>query len=164
MRVHCFLAGVVPLLCLGIVCGGCVVFNGPADGCSNTCEWAGDGACDDGGPGSSFSVCDYGTDCDDCGARGADGGDAGADLPMTCDAREGLGVCVEYSFASSGDRDQFSADCVYPQSMSFTCADDKIHVCMHEAAGRTSWTFTYDGDAQQVAASCTETGGVTVSR
>jgi hypothetical protein len=26
-------------------------------------------ACDDGGPGSSFAECDYGTDCDDCGVR-----------------------------------------------------------------------------------------------
>ncbi|MCB9595107.1 MAG: hypothetical protein H6719_20485 [Sandaracinaceae bacterium] len=39
------------------------------EGCTNTCRWAGDGACDDGGPGASFSVCALGTDCDDCGAR-----------------------------------------------------------------------------------------------
>lgn len=37
--------------------------------CSNTCTWANDGACDDGGPGSEFSVCDCGTDCGDCGTR-----------------------------------------------------------------------------------------------
>jgi len=39
------------------------------DLCSNTCTWAGDGECDDGGPGSDYSVCDCGTDCQDCGAR-----------------------------------------------------------------------------------------------
>ena len=37
--------------------------------CENTCRWARDGACDDGGPGSEFSVCELGSDCADCGAR-----------------------------------------------------------------------------------------------
>lgn len=37
--------------------------------CSNTCAWANDGECDDGGPGSLYDVCDYGTDCGDCGTR-----------------------------------------------------------------------------------------------
>jgi hypothetical protein len=38
-------------------------------GCSNECEFAGDGACDDGGPGAQFDLCTFGTDCNDCGAR-----------------------------------------------------------------------------------------------
>ena len=37
--------------------------------CTNTCTWGGDGACDDGGPGSSYSLCALGTDCTDCGPR-----------------------------------------------------------------------------------------------
>ena len=37
--------------------------------CSNTCEYADDGDCDDGGPGSDYDLCDYGTDCNDCGPR-----------------------------------------------------------------------------------------------
>jgi hypothetical protein len=37
--------------------------------CTNTCRYANDGDCDDGGPGSSFSLCDLGTDCNDCGPR-----------------------------------------------------------------------------------------------
>lgn len=37
--------------------------------CENTCTWANDGVCDDGGPGSEYSVCGLGTDCGDCGAR-----------------------------------------------------------------------------------------------
>ena len=41
--------------------------------CLNTCgqqaEWASDGACDDGGPGSDDALCDHGTDCNDCGTR-----------------------------------------------------------------------------------------------
>ena len=40
-------------------------------GCPNTClgagpEYANDGECDDGGPGSAYSVCAFGTDCNDC--------------------------------------------------------------------------------------------------
>ncbi|MEC7984562.1 MAG: MopE-related protein, partial [Myxococcota bacterium] len=37
--------------------------------CDDTCSFAGDGACDDGGPNASFSVCDFGTDCTDCSGR-----------------------------------------------------------------------------------------------
>lgn len=37
--------------------------------CDDTCSYAYDGVCDDGGEGSSFSVCDCGTDCSDCGER-----------------------------------------------------------------------------------------------
>jgi hypothetical protein len=38
-------------------------------GCTNTCSYAYDGDCDDGGPGSDFNLCPYGTDCADCGPR-----------------------------------------------------------------------------------------------
>jgi len=43
--------------------------------CEDTCgvdagyNWVGDGYCDDGGPNSDYSVCDFGTDCSDCGER-----------------------------------------------------------------------------------------------
>lgn len=37
--------------------------------CLETCHYSGDGICHDGGWGSSFSICDFGTDCSDCGAR-----------------------------------------------------------------------------------------------
>jgi len=36
--------------------------------CRNTCEYASDGACDDGGPGSEFAACGVGSDCSDCGS------------------------------------------------------------------------------------------------
>lgn len=44
---------------------------GPAAGdlCTDTCQHPGDGDCDDGGPGSIYSLCEYGTDCSDCGPR-----------------------------------------------------------------------------------------------
>jgi hypothetical protein len=37
--------------------------------CIDTCFYNNDGVCDDGGPGSLFNVCEYGTDCTDCGSR-----------------------------------------------------------------------------------------------
>ncbi|RVU44722.1 hypothetical protein FRC91_07150 [Bradymonadales bacterium TMQ1] len=46
----------------------------PGEICTNTCRYAGDGQCDDGGPASQFSLCELGTDCEDCGIR-VEGGD-----------------------------------------------------------------------------------------
>lgn len=37
--------------------------------CTNTCATANDSECDDGGPNSLYSICDLGTDCNDCGPR-----------------------------------------------------------------------------------------------
>ena len=46
--------------------------------CADTCYWyASDGDCSDGGPGSEHSRCALGTDCTDCGERGAPGQRAG---------------------------------------------------------------------------------------
>jgi uncharacterized protein (TIGR02145 family) len=39
--------------------------------CENTCQYAFDGDCDDGGPNSQYSLCDCGTDCADCDERAA---------------------------------------------------------------------------------------------
>ena len=38
-------------------------------GCNDTCIYPNDGECDDGGIGSIFSVCAFGSDCTDCGVR-----------------------------------------------------------------------------------------------
>ncbi len=53
-------------------------------GCEDTCRWAGDGECDDGGSGALYSVCALGTDCSDCGPRGSDAGSE--PLPMPAEA------------------------------------------------------------------------------
>ena len=39
--------------------------------CTNTCDTAYDSECDDGGPGSMYSICALGTDCAECGPRAA---------------------------------------------------------------------------------------------
>ena len=46
----------------------------PSGTCTNTCGWASDNACDDGGGGASYSLCSYGSDCIDCGPRGISSG------------------------------------------------------------------------------------------
>mmetsp|Transcript_323 Transcript_323/g.903 ORF Transcript_323/g.903 Transcript_323/m.903 type:complete len:941 (-) Transcript_323:190-3012(-) len=37
--------------------------------CENTCFYAFDGDCDDGGQDADYAVCEYGSDCNDCGSR-----------------------------------------------------------------------------------------------
>jgi hypothetical protein len=37
--------------------------------CTNACTYSDDYACDDGGPDSLYSLCEYGSDCLDCGER-----------------------------------------------------------------------------------------------
>ncbi|KOO36776.1 hypothetical protein Ctob_015320 [Chrysochromulina tobinii] len=37
--------------------------------CAETCNYANDGFCDDGGPGAEFTQCAIGSDCADCGVR-----------------------------------------------------------------------------------------------
>ena len=37
--------------------------------CDNSCASANDAECDDGGPGSLYDICEYGSDCNDCGVR-----------------------------------------------------------------------------------------------
>ena len=52
--------------------------------CTDTCRFASDADCDDGGPGAEFSMCPYGTDCIDCGAREASPPPAPPMTPSLC--------------------------------------------------------------------------------
>ena len=77
------------------------------DGCSNTCDYANDGECDDGGNGSEYDLCSLGTDCDDCGERGSGvggggsgsggGGGSGSTI-FTCFSGD---LCVEYTITDA---------------------------------------------------------------
>jgi hypothetical protein len=58
------MSAITSLCALGTDCNDC----GPRI-CGNTCRYAYDGECDDGGPGALFSLCALGSDCNDCGAR-----------------------------------------------------------------------------------------------
>ena len=74
----CF-PGVLSLMCVfGVACGGGDDGGGGGGGgdptmiCTNSCEFANDGECDDGGEGADFDECSLGTDCGDCGPRTVD--------------------------------------------------------------------------------------------
>jgi len=54
--------------CAPILLGG-ITCEGGGGGCTNDCISHDDGECDDGGPGSLYSICKLGTDCNDCGPR-----------------------------------------------------------------------------------------------
>eukprot|EP00966_Prymnesium_polylepis_P143062 3302075-Prymnesium_polylepis.1 len=45
----------------------CSSYAGAEAMCENTCSYASDGLCDDGGFGAEYSSCPTGTDCTDCG-------------------------------------------------------------------------------------------------
>ena len=48
----------------------CPISCGTCQGiCTETCNWATDADCDDGGPGAEYARCAQGTDCTDCGPR-----------------------------------------------------------------------------------------------
>ena len=66
--------------------------------CTNECSYPNDQMCDDGGANSSYSICDFGTDCADCGPRTSADGDfpegidlgffsACTDCPTACQER-----------------------------------------------------------------------------
>ena len=90
---------------------------GPTPQCSDTCGRAGDGGCDDGGPGSDHSACEASTDCTDCGPRSGcsdtcayagdevcDDGGAGADYDecaMGTDCRDCGGRASDLSLCTS---------------------------------------------------------------
>ena len=63
--------------------GDCV--GAAATSCTNTCTDAFDGWCDDGGLGADYSICALGTDCSDCGPRGAVAGPGQAIVSMAAD-------------------------------------------------------------------------------
>jgi hypothetical protein len=79
------------LLPFTLACGGAANTPGGDDGssggdlCTNTCEFANDGECDDGGPGADFDDCAYGSDCRDCGPRPPQGGTCTCDVTSGCD-------------------------------------------------------------------------------
>ncbi len=94
--------------------------------CTDTCEYAGDGECDDGGPSSSYDICELGTDCTDCGAR--TGGQDRPDAPSGCGADEitcANGNCVASSSACNGTddcgdgSDEAAMRCDVPEGLTF---------------------------------------------
>ncbi|MGF1465163.1 MAG: hypothetical protein ACFCGT_03430 [Sandaracinaceae bacterium] len=93
----------------GFVLGLAACSNGGATGeiCRNGCAFRNDGDCDDGAAGSDFSLCAYGSDCDDCGPRPAGSGEG---CTNTC-ASSGDGECDDGGRDSLFDICPLGTDC-----------------------------------------------------
>jgi hypothetical protein len=61
--------------------------------CSNDCETATDGFCDDGGSGAESDRCELGTDCSDCGTRYVSDGAPRSGSGCSCDTYAGECEC-----------------------------------------------------------------------
>jgi hypothetical protein len=85
-------------------------------GCTDTCPYAYDGVCDDGGPGSQYAVCELGTDCTDCGPREPTDDSDSDSQQASC----GDGICD----AAAGEMTSCPEDC--PNN----CGDG---ICNHTA-------------------------------
>ncbi len=73
---------------------GCFQDPNEEDLCTNTCQYAYDGECDDGGPGSITSLCPCATDCADCGERSeldCDGGSSSSSSGSSSSSSSGGG-------------------------------------------------------------------------
>lgn len=100
------------LMTVGLFAGaglGCTPEAGPGGGgsgtaglCTNTCRYAYDGDCDDGGPNADYSLCALGTDCADCGVRYSSGSGSGSGSSGSSDGGTGGGGSTsECTFNSS---------------------------------------------------------------
>ena len=73
--------------------------------CDDSCQFANDGVCDDGGYNASFDACDLGTDCSDCGDRYDDDGD-GYDSSQDCnDSDPTISPAVSFDSCDGVDSD-----------------------------------------------------------
>jgi hypothetical protein len=142
-------------------------------GCTNSCYWSGDGECDDGGEGATYSVCEYGTDCTDCGVRpvvddgggSSGGGGTTGEYLLTChDGRTGIEQCVHYTCYSQATRDSYYAQCA-----GLTSRTRDVHncpagatgngFCRHQGEEASADTYTYNGTAAELQERCRSTGG-----
>ena len=127
--------------------GGGAPDGGSEEGlCNNICMFAHDGECDDGGSGSNYAVCDYGTDCGDCGAREIDGGGGDGPGPV------GNQVCSDScQFAGDGECDDGGPGAMYADcDFGSDCTDCGPRDAGSEPVGGDICTnacrFAFDGE------------------
>jgi hypothetical protein len=73
--------------------------------CDDSCLFSADGYCDDGGCGSDYDVCDFGSDCTDCGVRSLSGGFCGDGVVTDCEVCDGADLgglsCASYGLTGT---------------------------------------------------------------
>jgi hypothetical protein len=114
----------------------------PEVACSNCCDLAFDGECEDGGPGSVSDECARGTDCADCGCRNIP---QPPDDPCFCNKRYGDGCC-------DCDCLQPDPDCAAGECCAPGCGgcypDNRGDGCCDEVCNNPQCNFD-DGDCAQ---------------
>jgi len=76
--------------------------------CGETCNYASDGDCDDGGPGAEFSACQRGSDCTDCGYRFPQ---PPVECDNTCGTSASNGLCQDGGAGSEYSTCMYGTDC-----------------------------------------------------
>ena len=110
--------------------------------CTETCNYASDGFCDDGGPGSQYNDCSVGTDCTDCGPRSS--------LPPP--QPQTGGACTETcNYAADADCDDGGlgaeyTDCAYGTDCT-DCGPRLAPPPQPQTGGACTETCTYAADA-----------------
>jgi hypothetical protein len=98
--------------------------------CGDTCQWAADGVCDDGGPGAAYLDCEYGSDCTDCGPRPDDGSST---TTVTVGGSTTVTVGSGPSTTSGGPECAgIGDDCT---THSDCCPGDSLLLCANESTG-----------------------------
>jgi hypothetical protein len=87
----------------GAVVGWTASIGGQFEGCEDSCEYAGDGECDDGRPGAVTDLCYSGTDCSDCeGFSGGDGCENSCEFAFDGECDDGrTGAVSGFCFSGS---------------------------------------------------------------
>lgn len=88
---------------LGFIYCGDVDFSD--EECNDTCFFADDGRCDDGGAGSVSAACELGSDCKDCGPRPG-GGSGPESTEVITTYYPTLGSCISHSGGELGSESQ----------------------------------------------------------
>ena len=78
----------------------CDEYGDDLERCSDACPFATDGVCDDGGEGSSYSLCGLGHDCSDCSPRPI----GGRQVVLRAGEEGRVGAAVPFVFAAFGPR------------------------------------------------------------
>ncbi len=101
--------------------------NAGADGyCTNTCYFAHDGECDDGGDDATTSACDLGTDCADCGERFGDCGDGTCFMETLSSCPEDCDWCGNDTCGALETEESCWADCCPQECGDLVCGPDPV--------------------------------------
>ena len=119
---------------------------------ADSCKYAGDGDCDDGGEGSAWSVCELGSDGSDCADRGTKGctlpqcavgeyrKSEGAKCTAVVDTSESVAPCRESSDLKVAENTGVKVGTETSVCGQMTIWDSKIKRCVPCVYNPTHWT------------------------